>query len=236
MAHPADKGDILVIRGQDAAHIGLSLRSRLGDRLVVCDGRSTEYPCKIVGITREEVRLEVEDAVPSRSEPGLFLTLYQGLPKSDKMDRIVQKAVELGVSRIVPVKMERSVARITGNAEQKLRRWQTVSREAAQQSGRGIVPEVLPPISSELLAQNIRREFTVVCYEGGGEPLSSLVSPDTRSLSLVTGPEGGISLSEIESFMRAGARTATLGPRILRCETAPLAAVAVMMSLTGNLS
>ncbi len=235
MASPARAGDSVKLGAEDTAHLRRSLRRTVGDDVLLCDGRSTEYLARITAFEEDGAVLTVQSVSPCGSEPSLFLTLYQGLPKGDKMDGIIQKAVELGVSRVVPVCLERSVPRLGENAPKKQRRWQAIAREAAGQSGRGIVPEVSAPLSFAEAAARLAAEPTVVCYEGGGAPLSSLVAKDCRALSLVIGPEGGISPAEMETLLSAGARAATLGPRILRCETAPLAAISVILALTGNL-
>lgn len=234
MPVPAAVGDTVVIDGQDAVHMQKSLRLRIGDEVLLCDGRSTEYDTVIDAFENGTVRLCVNDVRPSEAEPTLKLTLYQGLPKSDKLEWIIQKAVELGVTDIVPVEMSRSIAKCGDKAEKKQKRWQTIADEAASQSGRGILPTVHPPMSFRDILPRLNDTPTIVCYEGGGAPFSTLIAPDQTALSLVIGPEGGIAPDEVEALLAAGAVAATLGPRILRCETAPIAAIAAAMALTGN--
>lgn len=228
-------GDRLAVTGQDAVHIGRSLRMSVGDALVVCDGRGTECDCVIGAFEGDTVWLDVTARRASEAEPTCAVTLYQGLPKSDKMEWIIQKAVELGAVRIVPVQMARSVAVMNEKSAKKAARWQKIADEAAGQCGRGILPAVETPITfSEALAR-LAAENTVVCYEGGGAPLASFANADTAAVSLVVGPEGGIDKKEIDRLAQNGAALATLGPRILRCETAPIAALAVLMAASGNM-
>lgn len=234
---PSVEGDTLTVTGQDAAHIARALRMRAGDALTVCDGRGLDAQCVIDGLENETVLLRVTARRPSAGEPSLAVTLYQGLPKSDKMEWIIQKAVELGVNRVVPVAMARSVAVVAdaAKAAKKAARWQKIADEAAGQCGRGVLPVVEPPLPFAAAAARLAAENTVVCYEGGGEPLSTLVNCGDTALSLVVGPEGGIDPREVERLRNGGAKLATLGPRILRCETAPIAALAVLMAASGNM-
>lgn len=224
------------ITGDDAHHIGRVLRLRAGDPLVVCDGNGTDYRATIENISSQEVRLIITDSAPTQSEPSLKITLYQGLPKGDKMDWIIQKTVELGVCRIVPVITERSIARPdAAKAMKKQERWQKIAAEAAGQSGRGLIPIVEAPISWQQLCDRVHFKQTLVFYERGGAPLSSLVGSVGQELGIIIGPEGGFSDQEICNLTAIGVQTATLGPRILRCETAPIAALSVILSLSGNM-
>jgi len=234
MPVPPAVGDAVEIDGQDAVHLRRSLRLREGDAVLLCDGRSTEYDTVIDAMADSAVTLRVTAIRPSMAEPSVRLTLYQGLPKGDKLEWIIQKAVELGVTDIVPVEMSRSIARITDKADKKRSRLQTIANEAASQSGRGILPTVHAPVPFQEALSRMNGTYTVVCYEGGGQPLPSLITPELTELSLVIGPEGGIAPDEIDALKDIGAAVATMGPRILRCETAPLAAVAVIMALSGN--
>ena len=225
----------IVLQGENARHIALSLRMKAGDALTVCDGQGTDFECTIASITPQQVELAMVHKIPTQSEPTVRVTLYQGVPKSDKFDTVVQKAVELGVSAVVPVMMSRCVSRPDAKSmEKKCIRWQKIAAEAAKQSGRGIVPQVMPCIT---FAEALRTAGgqKILFYECGGTPLTELVSPDAEEISLFIGPEGGISGQELEAAVEAGAQTATLGPRILRTETAPLAALTAVMLLTDNL-
>ena len=233
---PTVGGDA-VIEGADARHIGGALRMTAGETLALCDGRGTDYACTVVAVDKERVTLSVDAATPSTSEPTLAVTLYMGLPKGDKMELIIQKAVELGVTAIVPVATARCIVKLDGkDAAKKQARWQKIAAEAAGQSGRGIIPTVELPVSWKQALARFEKEYTLLCYEGGGQPIGQLVTPDHRAVSLVVGPEGGFDPAEVEAVLQAGGKIATLGPRILRCETAPLAAIAVLMEKSGNMA
>jgi len=231
--------EITEIKGQDAIHIQRALRMRVGDNLTLCDQKGSDYFCEITGFDSDCVTVKVLYRTPTECEPLTAVTLYQGLPKKDKMELIIQKTVELGVSSIVPVQTARSVTQIESGekAEKRRLRWQKIADEAAGQSGRGILPQVTEPISFKQALERIvsLNEPVIVFYEGGERPICGLVDRTVRRLSIFVGPEGGFEPSEIEALTAINARTATLGPRILRCETAPIAALAVIMALTGNM-
>lgn len=229
--------DTAVLTGQDAHHVSRVLRMRVGEELTLCDGAGTDYVCRITALDHDEVQAQVLYRTPTESEPTTAVTLYQGLPKSEKMDLIVQKCVEIGITRIVPVATARSIVKLNvAEGIKKQARWQKIAASAAEQSGRGIVPEVAEPLSFKAALEAMKTENTVVFYEGGGEALSALVNENTRQVSLVIGPEGGFEAEEIQRLREVGATVATLGKRILRCETAPLVALSVVMQLTGNMN
>jgi len=219
-----NEGGQAVITGQDARHIALALRMAEGDPILLCDMRQNEYSCVITSIRPDRVCARICEVSRSQSEPPSFITLYQCIAKGDKMDTVIQKAVETGVCRIVPVRSDRCVAKITADAEaQKVGRWQKIAAEAAGQSGRGIVPEVCPPVSfGEALSMMERDRLYFICYEGDGTlPLPELLKADTpESVSFLIGPEGGISQSEIALAASRKTPLAGLGKRILRTETA----------------
>ena len=229
-------GDAAVIDGGDARHIAGALRMTPGESLTLCDGAGTDYACTITGVEREAVTLRVDAATPTTAEPTLAVTLYMGLPKGDKMELIIQKSVELGVAAIVPVAMSRCIVKLDGkDAAKKQVRWQKIAHEAAGQSGRGVLPVVETPLTWKQALARWEQENTLLCYEGGGAPIGRLVTPADTAVSLVVGPEGGFDPAEVEAVTAVGGRIATLGPRILRCETAPLAALAVLMERSGNM-
>ena len=234
LSAPAAVGDSLCIEGQDAVHIRSALRMRPGDHVTLCDGRGYDYDTVITAVG-DRVTLTVQSAERSQSEPSLQVTVYQGYTKGDKLEWIIQKSVELGASRIVPVVTARSIAKPGDNIRKKSERWQKIADEAAGQCGRGILPSVEPPLSLRKLLPRLRQEKLLVLYEAGGAPLSSLVSPADTALSLFIGPEGGIAPEELAALQEAGGIPVTLGRRILRCETAPLCALSAVMCLSGNL-
>lgn len=229
------EGETLLIEGQDARHIACSLRMQEGDALTVCNGRGTDFSCVLTAVTPEQVTLKVIETVDTKSEPSVKITLYQGLPKGDKLELIIQKAVELGVYRIVPVVTARSIAKMSERDHKKVARWQKIADEAAGQSGRGILPQVDTPITFKQAAAEMAQTKTVVFYECGGNKLTAIAPTLESEVAIFIGPEGGIAPDEIELLQAGGAVLATLGPRILRCETAPIAALAALMALTDNM-
>lgn len=232
----ANSGETAVIMGSDAVHITRVLRMRQGDLAIVCDGAGTDCLCRLISAAESAVELEVLDRRPSEGEPSLKLRLFQCLPKADKMDFIVQKAVELGASEIVPVISKRCVSRPdTKTAAKKCERWQRIAEEAAKQCGRGRIPAV-----GELLTFSEAVKAHSDCtglffYECGGARINDIVSTDCTAADIYIGSEGGFESAEAELAQAAGIRAATLGTRILRCETAPVAAISVLMNITNNM-
>ena len=233
--------DTAVITGGDAQHIAHALRMHKGEKLVLCDCLGMDYDGEIERIEPGGVSVLVRilSCCQSVSEPSLRVTLYQALPKQDKFDTVVQKAVELGVYRIVPMLSARCVSRPDEKAFAKKRqRWQKIADEAAKQSGRGILPQIgeLEKFS-EAIQEATAEEGgkTLLFYEGGGERILNLLQDAPSSVAVLIGPEGGFEPDEVTLAQHAGAVCATLGPRILRTETAPIAALAAIMQATGNL-
>lgn len=224
------------ITGEDARHISRSLRMKKEDALTVTCG-GIDYSCVIKDISDDMVSLEVLFFNKCKSEPSVDLTLYQAVPKLDKLEMIIQKSVELGVNRIVPVMTRRCVSRPSEkDFAKKLQRYQRIALEAAKQSGRGIIPEVMPIISyGEALEQMKQTDCALMLYEQGGIHFSEAGLKNTGTVSLLIGSEGGFDESEVQKADEAGIKRIWLGDRILRCETAPLAAVSITMFLTGNL-
>lgn len=226
----------IILDGEEARHIAKSLRMRVGDMLTVTDGKGTDFGCQIEEITKDTVHLAVCYQQAVSSEPSCKVTIYQGVPKSSKMEDIIQKCVELGVSRIVPTLTKRCVSRPDDKqALKKNQRYQKISLEAAQQSGRGIVPEISNMLTLKQALEQDNSETKIVFYEGGGDPLKSIVCENTKSVSIYIGPEGGFDKDEVELIESKGGKRATLGPRILRTQTAPVAALTAIMLITGNL-
>lgn len=227
---------IHTISGEDALHISRSLRMNVGEELTVCDSKRVQHDGVIETITADEVYVKILNSHPCLNEPKTKVTLYQALPKGDKMDFIVQKAVELGVSEIVPIITSRCVSRPDEKSlKKKTERWNKIALQAAMQSRRGIIPTVQQAMKLTAAALRSNGTKTVVCYEMGGEPLGKLVGIEDTEISLFIGSEGGFEQSEIDLIVEHGGKAATLGNRILRAETAPLAAMSVIMFLTGNL-
>jgi len=230
--------DFMEVKGENARHIGLSLRMAVGDRIGVAglDGRCGE--AEIVRIVPEGVTLALKQ-ISESTEPPVDIWLAQALPKGDKMDQIVQKAVELGIKGVYPLQTKHCVARYDlVKQKDKLRRWQKISQEASQQCGRGVVPEVGPFLTLADLFDRIPTGVHVLTlYEGKDrEGLRSILANDLcGSWVLVVGPEGGLSEAEASYCRDRGARLAGLGPRILRTETAGLAALSAILYECGDL-
>jgi len=225
----------IILDGEQARHIAKSLRMKVGDMLTVCSA-GEDLVCLIEEITKETVRLSVCYKQASESEPDCSVTIYQGNPKGSKLEDIIQKCVELGVVKIVPMLTKRCVSRPDEkSAKKKTERYNKIALEAAQQSGRGIVPEVCELVSLKNAVLNDESELKIVFYEGGGKPLRSLVDENTKSVSIYIGPEGGFEKEEVDLLVSNGAVAATLGKRILRTQTAPVAALSAIMLITNNL-
>ncbi len=223
---------------EDSRHIEKVLRMNCGDRVLVFDGTGMEYTAELVSIEKNFCRARVVDKSVSLSEPKTGVTLFQGLPKSGKMELIVQKAVELGVFEIVPVIMERCVVKINGKSmgEEKAARWNKVSVEAAKQCGRGIVPKVTEPVSFEEAINRMKNlELAIMPYEELGHQgktgLKKLLEENkaAKTIGVVVGPEGGFSEEEAALAKEMGINTVGLGKRILRTETVSGAILPVIM-------
>lgn len=228
--------DSFVVTGDDAFHIGRSLRMKPGEEITLCF-EGIDYFGFVDKITEDEVFVKISYSQPSKSEPDVFLTLYQALPKGDKMELIIQKAVELGVSRIVPVLTDRCVSRPDEKSfGKKLLRYQKIAESAAKQSGRGIIPEISQIINVKQAVREFEKyDVSLVCYEKGGVALNEAGLDKDMSVALFIGSEGGFEEKEIAMCTDYGTKAVTLGNRILRCETAPLAAISIIMNLTGNM-
>ncbi len=227
----------IVITGEDAHHIGRSLRMRTGEELTVC-AEGMDYQCEITRITDSEVFLKPLEITPCAAEPTVKVTLYQAVPKQDKLSEIVQKAVELGACEIVPVLTARCVSRPTkADFEKKRQRLQKIAVSAAKQSGRGIIPEVVPLMTWKEALQSMQaQDLSVMLYEEeGGVRFGEVPLEGKQRIGLFIGSEGGISEEEAQMAVDAGLYRVWLGNRILRCETAPTAAIAILMYLTKNL-
>lgn len=217
---------ILTVTGDDAHHIGYSLRMAVGDALTVSDGEGTDYFCKIESISQTEVRARCESTAPGASEPPYVCTLYQAMPKGDKADEIVQKAVELGCTHIVFFLSDFCVSRPESHKwAHKQARLQRIALEAAKQCGRSRLPTVGELLSFDAMCDRLADyPFALFCseHEKSNTLSASLpeVAPDT--LAVIVGSEGGFSVKEAETIKMKGATSVSLGTRILRCETAPL--------------
>jgi len=233
-------GGIAYISGSDADHIKV-LRLKVGDNIIICDGDKTDHHCTIKKLSPEEVEAEVFESVPCPAEPDVHCTILAGLPKQgERSDYIVQKCTESGASEIVFFISKRCVARPDEKGlEKKVQRWQRIAEEAAKQSGRGIIPQVRAVGSfAEALDIAVKTELPLFMYETGDrvelrEAIES--AGKISSAAIITGPEGGFEKFEADMAAAVGIKLCAMGPRILRCETAPLAALTALMYATGNL-
>ena len=229
------QGEEIVIQGNDVNHIKNVLRMRPGDELSLSDGEGVDYFCKISSIERDEVRVNIENSWNSYVELPVKLYLFQGLPKGDKMELIIQKAVELGVYEIIPVRTKRAIVKLDDKKEsKKIARWQQIAEGGAKQSGRGLIPEVKSVMNfAEALKYAASLDAALIPYEKaeGIEKTREVVHglKGKKSVAVFIGPEGGFDETEIEAAMSAGVCPVTLGRRILRTETAGLTMLSILM-------
>ena len=226
-----------IITGDDAKHIAKVLRMKAGEKLVACDCQGKDYDCVISEVSDKQVELTVEKVYASETEPTVHVTLYQAMPKSDKMELIIQKAVELGVSAIVPVQTKRCVSRPDAKSmAKKLERYNRIALEAAKQCGRGRIPQVLPMLDyREALTEMKKDERAFLFYENSTSSFRKELEQAVSSVSIMVGAEGGFEEDEVNRALEQGVASLSLGKRILRCETAPLAALSIIMYETGNM-
>lgn len=226
---------IVTLLGDDAHHISRSLRMAAGERITVCDMQKNEYDCILREFLPDRVTAEILETKKCDTEPPFTAHLYQALPKGDKLDTVIQKSVECGVSAITTFMSERCIAKEKGVDENKLRRRNKIALEAAKQSGRGLIPEVSGTMTfDEMLKEAAQADIKLFCYEGDGtRSMKELLSEERARLSasgdrelprisIIVGSEGGFSFSEVERARAVGFVPVGLGKRILRTETAPL--------------
>ena len=193
--------------------------------LTLCDGEGTDFCAEITECTKESVTLKITDTIPCLAEPKIAVTLFQGIPKQGKMDYIIEKCTELGITRIVPVAMKRSVAKIEDKKSEskKLERWRKIASESVKQCGRGKIPEITEVMTvDEAIKFSDNLDLTIAAYENEQEvSLKSVLEKHTpESIGVFIGPEGGLDDKEIEKFRSKNIPSVTLGKRILRTETA----------------
>ena len=224
------------ISGGDVNHIKNVLRLEVGDWIVACDGNGTDYVSRIQSICSDEVVASIEKVQPTGTELPVRITLFQGMPKKDKLELIIQKAVELGACEIVPVMTKRTVVKLSEEKKinKRLERWQSIAYAAAKQCDPGIIPTVHKPVSyEEALAMADQLDYNVIPYElqTGMEEARKIVDQacKQRSLGIFIGPEGGFEPEEVERAMTRNIHPMTLGKRILRTETAGMALLSILM-------
>jgi len=237
----ADINDgIVVIKGDDVAHITRSLRLNLGDEISVTNGEGQKYLTELIEFSEDFVKAKIIEKFKVQAEPRVKVTLVQGLPKSKKMDMIVQKCTEIGIEEIIPINTKRTIVNLNQKKAQKRQeRWQKIVEEAAKQSKRGKIPEVKELSDlKQIITDFASYDLVLVPWEdeesqGLKETLESNL--EAGRIMIIIGPEGGFSLEEIEQVKMAGAQSVTLGPRILRTETAGIATLSMVLYQLGDL-
>ena len=229
--------DFLVLTGENAQHAKV-LRLKAGEEVLVCDGEGHECLCAISDVSPGQISLVVRDRRESETEAAVKVSVYMAFPKADKLEHVIQKATELGAYEIVAFPSARCVSRPDEKSlKKKLERWQKIAASAAEQSGRGRVPQVLVlPSFKAALERAAQADKALMFYENEHAVTlrMALESGSFSTVSLLTGPEGGLEPTEVDQARAAGLEVCTLGRRILRCETAPLCALSAVMYAAGE--
>lgn len=230
----------IILSGEDVNHIKNVLRMRVGEELIICDGQGTDHYCRIAGYEGNTVVADIVRSGDTASELPAKIYLFQGMPKKDKLELIIQKAVELGAYEIIPVMTKRVIVKLDDDKKEakKLERWQAIAEAAAKQSGRGIIPNIHKAMSfKEALKYSESIDVKLIPYENadnsenGMERTRALIRSlkGKSSVGIFIGPEGGFEESEVEASVNAGFECISLGKRILRTETAGLTALSIIM-------
>jgi len=229
--------DSITLTGENAAHAKV-LRLKTGEKVLVCDGQGNECECTVSQMAADQVSLRVENHRQSTSEPAVKVSVYMAFPKADKLEHVIQKATELGAYEIVAFPSSRCISRPDEKSlKKKLERWQKIAASAAEQSGRGRIPQVITLASYEAALQRAAQsDLKILFYENEKATTlrMALESGKFSSVSLLSGPEGGLEETEVEQAKDAGLQICTLGSRILRCETAPLCGLSAVMYAAGE--
>ena len=224
-----------VIIGDDVKHIKDVLRYNVGDTLDICDEDGVRYITNISSIEKTNINLDILDVSDYTTEPSINITLLQGMPKADKLELIIQKCTELGVTEIVPIMTDRVIVKIDDKSiDKKVERWRKIALEAGKQSGRQKIPNIQNPIKLKNMIENISKyDILLLPYECEKEKtLKSVLrnlDKNLKNIAIMIGPEGGFSEEEIRVLDLKNVEKVTLGPRILRTETAGLATVAMVL-------
>lgn len=229
--------DFLVLTGENARHAKV-LRLKCGEDVLVCDGQGSECLCTVSDVSEGQISLVVRQRQETETEASVRVSVYMAFPKADKLEHVIQKATELGAYEIVAFPAARCVSRPDEKSlKKKLERWQKIAASAAEQSGRGQVPQVLVmPGYAQALERAAKADKAILFYENEDARTlrMSLEEGNWHTVSLLTGPEGGLEPSEVEKARNSGLEVCTLGKRILRCETAPLCALSAVMYHAGE--
>ena len=229
--------DNLILTGENAQHAKV-LRLKVGERALVCDGEGNECLCTVTDFTAGALMLEVNERRASETEARIRVSVYMAFPKADKLENVIQKATELGAYEIVAFPSGRCISKPDDKSlKKKLERWQKIAASAAEQSGRGRIPQVLVlPSYRAALERAAQADMPLMFYENEQATTlkMALTSARYQTVSLLTGPEGGLEETEVEKAKDAGLQVCTLGKRILRCETAPLCGLSAIMYAAGE--
>ncbi len=229
--------DILTLSEEQAAHARV-LRLKIGESVVVCDGSTQECVCVIVSAEDDGYILRVTERRPINTEPQVKVSIYMAFSKGDKLEHVIQKATELGAAEIIAFPTVRCISKPDDKSLlKKLERWNKIAASAAEQSGRGVIPQVITLKSyREALERAAQADVAILFYENERcTTLKSALNGNSfRSVSLMTGPEGGLEMQEVQLAVEQGLQVCSLGSRILRCETAPLCALSAVMYHTGE--
>lgn len=220
------------IVGEDAKHIKTVLRKKEGEELIVCDGEGVDYVCSISCFEENKIIADIIDKQLCQAEPPVKIILFQGLPKADKMELIIQKCVELGIDTIVPVETERSIVKLNKKEYKKIERWQKIAEAAAKQSGRGKIPQIGNVLTFEQALQYSKKlDKSIIPYEKEQKRnLKEFIKKfQGKSIGVFIGAEGGFSEQEIKKAIEHNVQPITLGKRILRTETAGMITVAILI-------
>ncbi len=227
----------IILAGENAAHAKV-LRLKAGEQVLVCDGQGKECLCCVESAGAGEFTLAVNERRDSISEAAVRVSIYMAFPKADKLEHVIQKATELGAYEIVTFPSARCVSKPDEKSlKKKLERWQKIAASAAEQSGRGRIPNVVVlPTFAEALRRASEADLPIMFYENEHATTlrMALESQEYQSVSLLSGPEGGLEDKEVEKAREAGLHICTLGSRILRCETAPLCGLSAVMYASGE--
>lgn len=229
------KGDTILLDEENSNHIAKVLRCRVGDKITVCNKNYIDYECSITEITKKQVVLNIIEKLENTTEPKIKVTLFQALPKQSKMELIIEKCVEIGISEITPIETKYCIAKSNDKKDNKKERWQKISETAAKQCNRGIIPKINDTININDL-KDLTNQFDafIVAYEKETELniknyISTIKDKDITNIGIIIGSEGGFCETEIEFLKSIGINSVSLTSRILRTETAPIYLLSILL-------
>lgn len=229
--------DSVVLTGENAQH-GKVLRLKTGEEVLICDGCGREARCRVEDVLPKQIELSVLERMDSQTEAAVQVSIYMAFPKADKLEHVIQKATELGAYEVVAFPSDRCVSRPDEKSlKKKLERWQKIAASAAEQSGRGRIPQIIVlPSFTKALERAREADKAILLYENEHAVTlhMALEAPGWKTVSLLSGPEGGLEEKEVEQARSVGLEICTLGKRILRCETAPLCGLSAVMYAAGE--